>query len=97
MNKESREMVAAKIIKVTTPEEQKAVSKEMAIHKLLNHENIIGIHGNRHLDDAEFIFLEYASGGELFDRIGRLTFNLLPCSSNFLTTCFCLFSSFRAR
>ena len=38
---------------------------------MLNHENIIKFLGNRREDDIEYIFLEYASGGELFDRIGK--------------------------
>ena len=38
---------------------------------MLNHENIIKFLGNRREDDIEYIFLEYASGGELFDRIGN--------------------------
>lgn len=49
-----------------------AVQKEVAIHSRLNHPNIIRFFGHRHHNDKYYIFLEYASGGELFDRIGNV-------------------------
>ncbi|XP_026817442.1 serine/threonine-protein kinase grp-like isoform X1 [Rhopalosiphum maidis] len=45
------------------------VKKEAAIHCRLNHPSIIKYYGQRHCKDNYYIFLEYASGGELFDRI----------------------------
>lgn len=48
------------------------VKKEAAIHSRLNHSSIIKYYGQRHAKDTYYIFLEYASGGELFDRIGKL-------------------------
>lgn len=36
--------------------------------------NIIKYWGHRKENNIEYIFLEYAPGGELFDRIGNLTF-----------------------
>ncbi len=37
---------------------------------MLNQQNIIKFYGHRRDHQIEYIFLEYASGGELFDRIG---------------------------
>lgn len=45
--------------------------KEAAIHCRLKHPNIVTYFGHRHTTDCYYIFLEYASGGELFDRIGK--------------------------
>ncbi len=39
---------------------------------MLNDAHIIRFYGRRENGHFEFIFLEYASGGELFDRIGKL-------------------------
>lgn len=38
---------------------------------MLKYDNIIKFFGQRTEDNIEYIFLEYASGGELFDRIGN--------------------------
>jgi len=35
----------------------------------LNHENVIKYYGTRKESEHQYIFLAYASGGELFDRI----------------------------
>lgn len=51
------------------------VRKEAAIHCRLKHPNIVKYFGHRHTTDFYYIFLEYASGGELFDQIGKL-FNI---------------------
>jgi len=45
------------------------VKKEVCIHRMLNDPHIIRFYGRRENGNFEFIFLEYASGGELFDRI----------------------------
>lgn len=45
------------------------IRKEIGIHKLLNHENVLKCFGHRKDDKFQYIFLEYAAGGELFDRI----------------------------
>jgi len=54
------------------PDALMMVKKEAAIHSRLKHSSIIKYFGHRHSIDHYFIFLEYASGGELFDRIGKL-------------------------
>ncbi|RWS13465.1 serine/threonine-protein kinase Chk1-like protein [Dinothrombium tinctorium] len=70
LNRKTNEAMAAKMIDIEKHRQSiSAIKKEIAIHKMLSHENII--HFNRHLTVGtfEYIFLEYASGGELFDRI----------------------------
>lgn len=69
MNKFTKEMVACKVLIVDTPEKEKQVRKELMIHKNANHKSIIEFLGNRRDDKTEFIFLKYATGGELFDHI----------------------------
>ena len=39
---------------------------------MLNDLHIIRFYGRRENGNFEFIFLEYAAGGELFDRIGMI-------------------------
>lgn len=39
---------------------------------MLTDQNIIRFYGQRKEENTQYLFLEYASGGELFDRIGRL-------------------------
>ena len=38
---------------------------------MCNHPNIIRLYGSRQDDNSVYLLLEYASGGELFDRIGE--------------------------
>ena len=38
---------------------------------MCNHPNIIRLYGSRQDDNSVYLLLEYASGGELFDRIGK--------------------------
>ena len=70
MNNESKEMVAVKVIVVDSTEMDKQIRKEICILKNLNHSNVINFFGNRRDSNIEYLFLEYATGGELFDRIG---------------------------
>ncbi len=42
--------------------------KEICIHRMLSHDNVIKFYGHRKTEDVQYLFLEYASGGELFDR-----------------------------
>lgn len=48
------------------------VHKEVRIQAALNHPNIIKYYGRkREVDQSlEYIYLEYAAGGELFNKIG---------------------------
>lgn len=71
INQNTGEGVAMKIIDLEKHADAKElVKKEVCIHKLLKHPNILKLFGKRTQDTTEFIFLEYAPGGELFDRIG---------------------------
>ena len=44
---------------------------QVCIHRMLNHDSIIRFYGQRKEDNRQYLFLEYASGGELFDKIGN--------------------------
>ncbi|XP_060554765.1 serine/threonine-protein kinase Chk1-like [Ruditapes philippinarum] len=64
------EAIAVKIINLKRiPQAEENVKKEVCVHKMLNHKNIIKFYGFRKDDNIQYIFLEYAIGGELFDRI----------------------------
>lgn len=54
------------------------IKKEICINKMLNHENVVKFYGHRREGATQYLFLEYCSGGELFDRIGT------PASEPFL-------------
>lgn len=72
VNKSTGEAVAMKMIDIEKhPDARQTVRKETAIHKMLSNPNIIQYFGKRSEPNMEYIFLEYASGGELFDRIGK--------------------------
>ena len=43
---------------------------QVCIMKMLRHEHVVRYYGERKVGDFHYIFLEYADGGELFDRIG---------------------------
>lgn len=49
---------------------KESVRKEICLHKLICHPNIVRCYGSRIEKQRQFIFLEYCPGGELFDRIG---------------------------
>ena len=44
---------------------------EVVIHKNMNHPNIIGFYDHWQQDDTFYMCLEYAAGGELFDKIRK--------------------------
>ena len=70
VNKENGEACAMKEIDITeNPEAEESVKKEICVHKLLKHKQIVQCYGSRQDGSRQFIFLEYCSGGELFDRI----------------------------
>jgi len=72
MNQTNHCLVAMKTIDLQNYSDAlSTVKKEAAIHSRLNHSSIIKYYGQRHSKDTYYIFLEYASGGELFDRIGK--------------------------
>lgn len=65
----TQETRAVKIISLNLLNDKTAIQKEVLIHKTLNHENIIKYYSSFQQLDKFYILLEYASGGELFDRI----------------------------
>jgi len=70
INNDTGEAVAMKMIDmVKHSDAAEAVRKEICIHRMLKHENIIKFYGSRREDSMQYMFLEYAAGGELFDRI----------------------------
>ncbi|XP_067947691.1 serine/threonine-protein kinase Chk1-like [Watersipora subatra] len=62
--------VAVKIIRWNGDKQRSAdIRKEVCIQKICNHDNIIRMYGTREDATSVYMLLEYASGGELFDRI----------------------------
>ncbi|MPC66254.1 Serine/threonine-protein kinase grp [Portunus trituberculatus] len=51
------------------PDAIDAVRKEMCLHRMLKNPHIIKFYGSRRENTMQYMFLEYAAGGELFDRI----------------------------
>uniref|UniRef100_G3MTR9 Serine/threonine-protein kinase CHK1 n=2 Tax=Amblyomma TaxID=6942 RepID=G3MTR9_AMBMU len=69
VNRATQEAVAVKVLNSDHPEAAENFRKEICVHRMLNNENIIKYYGHRKDGTHQYIFLEYASGGELFDRI----------------------------
>uniref|UniRef100_A0A3B5AAN8 Serine/threonine-protein kinase CHK1 n=1 Tax=Stegastes partitus TaxID=144197 RepID=A0A3B5AAN8_9TELE len=70
VNRQTEEAVAVKVIDTSQAKEcAENVKKEVCIHKMLNHSNIVRFFGHRKEGQTVYLFLEYCSGGELFDRI----------------------------
>ncbi|XP_015115967.1 serine/threonine-protein kinase grp isoform X4 [Diachasma alloeum] len=70
INKTTGEAVAMKMIDLQKhPDAKQNMKKEATVHRMLSNPNIIRYYGQRSEATMEYIFLEYASGGELFDRI----------------------------
>ncbi|GFY38723.1 hypothetical protein TNIN_51801 [Trichonephila inaurata madagascariensis] len=70
INASTQEAVAVK--KLDSSKEPAAVNniqKEIFVHRRLRHEHVIRYYGHREEGHMHYIFLEYAAGGELFDRI----------------------------
>jgi serine/threonine-protein kinase Chk1 len=69
LNNRTQETRAVKIISLNLLNDKTAIQKEVLIHKTLHHENVIKYFQSFQQLDKFYIILEYASGGELFDRI----------------------------
>lgn len=70
LNRQTNEAVAMKMVDTKKhPDASTSVKKEVCIQKILHHKHILRYFGTRCQNDIEYIFLEYAAGGELFDRI----------------------------
>ena len=50
---------------------KRTIEREVKLHKFLKHKHIIRHYGSRLHEpyNCQFIFMEYAEGGELFDRL----------------------------
>lgn len=48
-----------------------AAAREAALHRALRHPHVLRCLGERTHQGQHYMFLEYAPGGELFDRIGE--------------------------
>jgi serine/threonine protein kinase len=72
INRSSGEAVAMKVIDLEKhPDARTTIRKEVCIHRMLTDPHIVRYYGQRREGNVEYIFLEYAAGGELFDRIGE--------------------------
>ncbi|TRY99636.1 hypothetical protein DNTS_004827 [Danionella cerebrum] len=70
VNKKTEEAVAVKVLDMAKAQDCiENVKKEVCICKMLSHPNIVRFFGHRSEGTTQYIFLEYCSGGELFDRI----------------------------
>ncbi|XP_038129833.1 serine/threonine-protein kinase Chk1 [Cyprinodon tularosa] len=70
VNRQTEEAVAVKVIDTSQAKEcAENVKKEVCIHKMLIHPNIVRFFGHRKEGPTVYLFLEYCTGGELFDRI----------------------------
>lgn len=66
----TNQAIAVKIIDcIKHSDAKESVKKEEKIHRLMVHPNILRLLGKRVEEDKVYIFLEYAAGGELFDKI----------------------------
>ncbi|KTF76837.1 hypothetical protein cypCar_00019109 [Cyprinus carpio] len=74
VNKKTQEAVAVKVVDMAKAKDCiENVKKEVCICKMLSHPNIVCFFGHRSEGTTQYIFLEYCSGRELFDRIVFLT------------------------
>ncbi|XP_066247991.1 serine/threonine-protein kinase grp [Euwallacea similis] len=70
VHKRTNEKIACKIIDHAKYKDAKTnIEREVMILKMVSHENVIKFFGRRQEPTREYIFLEYASGGELFQMI----------------------------
>ncbi|KAL3042864.1 serine/threonine-protein kinase Chk1 [Trematomus bernacchii] len=70
VNRQTEEAVAVKVIDTSQAKEcAENVKKEVCIHKMLDHANIVRFFGHRKEGTTMYLFLDYCTGGELFDRI----------------------------
>ncbi|XP_028664293.1 serine/threonine-protein kinase Chk1 isoform X2 [Erpetoichthys calabaricus] len=70
VNRKTEEAVAVKVVDTSRAADcPENIKKEVCINKMLNHEGIVRFYGHRREGSIQYLFLEYCSGGELFDRI----------------------------
>ncbi|XP_067166122.1 serine/threonine-protein kinase Chk1 [Apteryx mantelli] len=70
VNRRTEEAVAVKIVDMRRAADcPENIKKEICINKMLSHDNVVRFYGHRREGATQYLFLEYCSGGELFDRI----------------------------
>jgi serine/threonine-protein kinase CHEK1 len=81
VNVEEHRVAACKLISLTeqtTEKERKIIDKEMKVHKALKHQNVLEFinavaveprHKQQYIPGI-YMLLEFAAGGDLFDKIG---------------------------
>lgn len=69
LNRETQEAVAVKLVHANSSLVIESLRKEVCIHKMCSHPHIVKLYGSRVHNDMHYLMLEYACGGELFDRI----------------------------
>lgn len=74
VNRSTGKLAAVKIIAKASfndvkSQERSSLDKEMGIHSLVRHENIIQLYSIFEDFESMYLVLEYAAGGELFNRI----------------------------
>ncbi|KAI9010146.1 kinase-like domain-containing protein [Hyaloraphidium curvatum] len=68
-DRRSRALYAAKVVDKKRSSDPAAIKKEISIHAYLKHSNIINLISSHEDKDYIYLLMEYACGGELFDRI----------------------------
>lgn len=69
VNQSTQEAIAVKIINMNQVASPEDIRKEICIHRMLKDVHIIRFYGSRTDGEKQYLFLEYAAGGELFDKI----------------------------
>ena len=83
VNVEQHRVAACKLIALTdtlTAKDRKIIDKEMKVHAALKHQNVLEFLGavavetkhKQHYVPGVYMLLEFAAGGDLFDKIGKL-------------------------
>jgi serine/threonine-protein kinase Chk1 len=84
VNVEDHRVAACKLISLsenTTEKDRKMIDKEMRVHSALKHENVLEFMNavvvepkhRHHYVPGIYMLLEFAAGGDLFDKIGGLS------------------------
>ena len=58
--------------------------------KMLRHNNVVKFYGQRVQGATHYLLLEYADGGELFDRIGKVGTKAEMCACVCVCVCVCV-------
>lgn len=72
----TNDVVALKVIDITTEERKEKAKKEVIIHKSLNHEGIVAYIDDFKDDSYWYLVLEYCDKGELYSHLKRRNFAL---------------------